>query len=78
MCLELLTTFYTEESATNMQKSKSKTKKDKCHFTCSSVLCISEIISRPGTKQDPRKLRALMPPTTKRIASIPLNNYLSV
>ena len=56
------------KSTTDMQKGKSRTNKDKCHFRCTSVPFFGEVISRNGVKPDPQNLKALTempPPKTK-------------
>ena len=53
----------------DVQTSKLKLNKDKCHFRCTSVPFFGEIISRHGVKPDLQKLKKLteMPtPNTKR------------
>ena len=37
-----------------------KLNKDKCHFRCTSVLFLGEIISQNGVKPDLQKIKALM------------------
>ena len=36
-----------------------KLNKDKCHFRCTSILFLGEVVSRKGIKPDPQKVRVL-------------------
>ena len=58
-----------------------KLNKDKCHFSCTSILFFGKVVSRKGIQPDPQKIKALanmLAPTNKRElqAFLGIINYL--
>ena len=54
-----------------------KLNKDKCHFRCTSVPFIGEVISRPGVQPDPQKLKVFtdMPPLKMKKGAAGISCY---